>query len=330
MSDDDVHRGDMHELPPEQLDRLVDEPLAHPGQHRVVRSLGQLGAALRAVDAPTPGPELAEFLDVDAAQARLTDTDQERRPVLLGTLAAPTKEKTMFASIATLAATAAGKVVLGTAAAAAAVGGAQVTGVIDLSPDDRPVSLQVAQQPEVSQPPLEFPAADAGTVTVFLEDGDLVVLGIDSADGWTGGLDPDPDLGEIEVRFLGAEGGVVSIEVKIRNGIIEVEVLDELGVETTMYFDLDGTPLPGDPFDDSDDDNSDSDGDDEEDSDDSDDDDESDGDDESDDDDEEDSDDSDDDDDDSDDPDDSDDGADDDADSDDDFDDEDSDDRDDD
>jgi hypothetical protein len=119
-----------------QIDALVDgQPL-----DGTPTAFGDFVSAIRAESAATPpvqpGNDLADFF----ARVELTVST----PVALS--AGPSRGKRMFAVVSAFVATATGKLVLGTALAAATVGGAHAAGVVDvpLLPDeaDEPVVVE--------------------------------------------------------------------------------------------------------------------------------------------------------------------------------------------
>ena len=96
-------------------------------------------------------------------------------------------------------------------------------------------------------------AADAGTLTVRVLDGQLVPVSIDPADGWTATDESSPSENEIEVSFRRG-GDRVDVEIEIDDGMVRVRVRDRRTDEET-FTNLDGTPFVAD--DDSDDDHDD-------------------------------------------------------------------------
>ncbi|MEM7142898.1 MAG: hypothetical protein AAF548_17875 [Actinomycetota bacterium] len=155
MGVDDVDGGDMtpDDLSAEQLAALLDDdPQAFPG-HPVADALRAARAELANVPAPVPSAALAEFLDVgpvtepiplSAPVDEVLDLDAGddstiRRPALITTI-------TAFVG------TFAGKVVVGTTVAAASVGGAHATGVVDvpgLPEIDDPVIIEIQDEDDI-------------------------------------------------------------------------------------------------------------------------------------------------------------------------------------
>jgi hypothetical protein len=110
---------------PDLTDAEIDELIDGRGASGVAAPLAEFVAALRSEYSATPdvtaGPALAEFLDVI-----------ELKPTPVAATAGSSRRNRVLAGVAAFVATTTGKIVLGTAVAAASVGGAHAAEVIDV------------------------------------------------------------------------------------------------------------------------------------------------------------------------------------------------------
>ena len=135
MSDGDVYPNDMHpDLTDTQLEQLlagkIDPSLI---DHPVAAALVHGMETLRNTSPATPTPALSEFVGVVSSPPPIASPpaqilDLRPRP-------ARKRKQKMISSLAAFVATTTGKVALGATVAAAAVGSAQVSGVVDVVPD---------------------------------------------------------------------------------------------------------------------------------------------------------------------------------------------------
>ncbi len=308
MSDDDVYGNDMmHNLSDDELETaLTGRDIEGLNAHPVALFLSDAARSLQDVQPPAPSAALAEFVGI-RSQLPLKQQTQQAPPVTEEVLdlrldAPKRKKRKMMSSAMAFAATTTGKIVLGTSAAVAAVGGAQASGVVDVVPDiastdsSAPESTTTSStvaptadplplvSPDVTTPAtpatppaevpttvgvsdqvLVIPVGDAGTVTVMSIDGALLLVTVDPGAGWTiesSGSYED----EVEVVFSDASNQV-KLKVEFEHGVFKVKIEDLLtGLETESFYDENGNPIEK-PIDDSDDDDSDYDDDDDDDSD---------------------------------------------------------------
>jgi hypothetical protein len=149
MSNDDVHGDDMAhpQLSDEQLAALLDsnsdDPTSHPVAEAILRARQQLGSE----PVPTPGAALSEFLGVGNATDPMPQSvlggDFEDEIVLEIAPAAdsPPRRIPVLTSLSAFIGTLTGKLLVGATIAAASVGGAHASGVVD-----------VPGLPEIDQP----------------------------------------------------------------------------------------------------------------------------------------------------------------------------------
>lgn len=148
MNRGDVHPNDMHpDLTDSQLEQLligkIDRTLI---DHPVAAVLTEGMETLRATSPASPSPALSEFVGVMSCPP--TPIASPPAPIVdLRPRSARKRKQKMISSFAALVATTTGKLALGATVAAAAVGGAQVTGIVDVVPDFAATTEVVAAGP---------------------------------------------------------------------------------------------------------------------------------------------------------------------------------------
>jgi len=165
----------MHEhLNDDEAERLLSE---EAGSDPLAATLGSMRHHFESVTPPTPSGALSEFVSTDLI-AEFTDP---------ATLPTPTLKDRKKMSISTFVGTAAGKILIGTSVAAASVGGAQATGVLDvpLLPDVSDESVVEVESPDIGEDTvIEIAAPPAPAAAVTPSAGDA-----GSADAATNGSD---------------------------------------------------------------------------------------------------------------------------------------------
>ncbi len=263
MNNHDVHLDEMDDLTPEELEYLLehsDEPDTHP----VAVVFADLRSALQSVEAPAPGPAFAEFLGASASSVT-SASSQEREVSRVAAVSSlrrhpstTKRNRKARRSVAAIAATTTGKILLGTTAAAAAFGAAQATGVVDVTPNNPAIEVvSSAAADTLATPENQFrvDAADAGTLGVYVEDGQVRLADISSADGWNGRLKADSDS-EVLISFENSDDGrqatvLLTIaqldpersELVDITSFVTVQVTQEDGTVSTSWFGSDGIAL---------------------------------------------------------------------------------------
>ncbi len=135
MTDDDVHGDDMThpELSDEQLAALLEGRSAGIDGHPVADALGRAREQLAAEPVPTPGAALSEFLGVGRVTEPIPRSTQAADVIDVTDEVDPTPRRIpVLTSITAFIGTLSGKVLVGTTVAAASIGGAHATGVVDI------------------------------------------------------------------------------------------------------------------------------------------------------------------------------------------------------
>lgn len=155
---------EMHDdsLSPEEVEHLVDGTSERPDLADVEALFAEVRALPNSVETPPVSAALAEFIGVNltptAEPIVLPDTAEARAKAIEEARdAEPVRRTSMIGSAAAFLGTMGGKVALGTAVAAASVGGVHATGAVDVPflPDTKSAVIETIDVPE-SPDPLAF------------------------------------------------------------------------------------------------------------------------------------------------------------------------------
>jgi hypothetical protein len=148
---------EMHDdsLSPEETERLISGTSDRPELADLASLMASVRALPKAADTPAVSAALSEFVGVDLTPTPehvvLLDAEVlELTDVSTSQQAEPVRRNTMIGQLAAFVGTFGGKVAVCTTVAAASVGGAHVTGAVDVPflPDNDPVELETVDLPE--------------------------------------------------------------------------------------------------------------------------------------------------------------------------------------